>query len=92
MSEVEKRFPQKLSVAQRLSQKTYELTNLILPVLLAFFLSVLGGLYLLGTFRGRCSGKLPLAKDLLPWVPVHLSEIHVQGVTGFPAFFPAFFY
>ena len=42
--------------------------NLILSVLLALFLSVLGGLYLLGAFRRRRPGEPPLDRGLLPWL------------------------
>lgn len=42
--------------------------GLILPVLLALFLSVLGGLYLLGAFRRHRKGEPPLDKGPLPWL------------------------
>ncbi|XP_062385720.1 5-beta-cholestane-3-alpha,7-alpha-diol 12-alpha-hydroxylase-like isoform X2 [Sardina pilchardus] len=42
--------------------------GLILPVLFALLLSVLGGLYLLGTFRRHRPGEPPLDKGPLPWL------------------------
>lgn len=42
--------------------------GLILPVLLALFLTILGGLYLLGAFRQQRPGEPPLDKGPLPWL------------------------
>ncbi|KAL2097333.1 hypothetical protein ACEWY4_006540 [Coilia grayii] len=42
--------------------------GLILPLLLALFLSVLGGLYVLGAFRRHRHGEPPLDKGPLPWL------------------------
>uniref|UniRef100_W5LKZ6 Cytochrome P450 family 8 subfamily B member 1, tandem duplicate 2 n=1 Tax=Astyanax mexicanus TaxID=7994 RepID=W5LKZ6_ASTMX len=40
----------------------------LLPVLLALFVSLLGGLYLLGAFRRRRPGEPPLDRGPLPWL------------------------
>ncbi|XP_062849547.1 5-beta-cholestane-3-alpha,7-alpha-diol 12-alpha-hydroxylase-like [Trichomycterus rosablanca] len=42
--------------------------ELWLQILLALFISVLGGLYLLGAFRRRRPGEPPLDKGPLPWL------------------------
>ncbi|XP_029442474.1 5-beta-cholestane-3-alpha,7-alpha-diol 12-alpha-hydroxylase [Rhinatrema bivittatum] len=42
--------------------------SLWLPILLALVISILGGLYLLGTFRRRRSREPPLDKGHIPWL------------------------
>ncbi|XP_041847819.1 5-beta-cholestane-3-alpha,7-alpha-diol 12-alpha-hydroxylase-like [Melanotaenia boesemani] len=42
--------------------------GLLLPILLGFFVALLGGLYLLGVFRQRRPGEPPLDKGLIPWL------------------------
>uniref|UniRef100_W5UCS9 7-alpha-hydroxycholest-4-en-3-one 12-alpha-hydroxylase n=1 Tax=Ictalurus punctatus TaxID=7998 RepID=W5UCS9_ICTPU len=42
--------------------------SFLLQILLALFISLLGGLYLLGAFRRRRSGEPPLDKGPLPWL------------------------
>ncbi|XP_061776507.1 5-beta-cholestane-3-alpha,7-alpha-diol 12-alpha-hydroxylase-like [Nerophis ophidion] len=42
--------------------------GLLLPILLAVFTALLGGLYLLGVFRQRRPGEPPLDKGLIPWL------------------------
>lgn len=40
----------------------------LLQILLALFIALFGGLYILGAFRRRRSGEPPLDKGLLPWL------------------------
>ncbi|XP_049602638.1 7-alpha-hydroxycholest-4-en-3-one 12-alpha-hydroxylase [Syngnathus scovelli] len=40
----------------------------VLPILVALFTALMGGLYLLGVFRRRRPGEPPLDKGLLPWL------------------------
>uniref|UniRef100_A0A8D3DDR8 Cytochrome P450 family 8 subfamily B member 1, tandem duplicate 1 n=1 Tax=Scophthalmus maximus TaxID=52904 RepID=A0A8D3DDR8_SCOMX len=42
--------------------------GLLLPILLGFLASLIGGLYLLGVFRQRQPGEPPLDKGLIPWL------------------------
>ncbi|KAM7400459.1 hypothetical protein PAMA_004919 [Pampus argenteus] len=42
--------------------------EMLLPVLLGLLASLLGGLYLLGSFRMRRPGEPPLDKGLIPWL------------------------
>ncbi|XP_026766058.3 5-beta-cholestane-3-alpha,7-alpha-diol 12-alpha-hydroxylase [Pangasianodon hypophthalmus] len=42
--------------------------SFLLQILIALFLSLLGGLYVLGAFRRRRSGEPPLDKGPLPWL------------------------
>ncbi|KAF4088616.1 hypothetical protein AMELA_G00056910 [Ameiurus melas] len=42
--------------------------SFVLQILFALFISLLGGLYLLGAFRRRRSGEPPLDKGPLPWL------------------------
>eukprot|EP00064_Thunnus_orientalis_P005768 superscaffoldBa00000580_g5782 len=42
--------------------------GLLLPILVGFLASLIGGLYLLGVFRKRRPGEPPLDKGLIPWL------------------------
>ncbi|GAA6226253.1 5-beta-cholestane-3-alpha,7-alpha-diol 12-alpha-hydroxylase-like [Lates japonicus] len=42
--------------------------TLLLPILLGFLASLIGGLYLLGVFRQRRPGEPPLDKGFIPWL------------------------
>ncbi|XP_056247337.1 5-beta-cholestane-3-alpha,7-alpha-diol 12-alpha-hydroxylase-like [Seriola aureovittata] len=42
--------------------------GLLLPILLGFLATLIGGLYLLGVFRQRLPGEPPLDKGLIPWL------------------------
>uniref|UniRef100_A0A3P8RQ85 Cytochrome P450 family 8 subfamily B member 1 n=1 Tax=Amphiprion percula TaxID=161767 RepID=A0A3P8RQ85_AMPPE len=42
--------------------------GVLLPILLALFAALIGGLYLLGVFRQRRPGEPPLDKGCIPWL------------------------